>query len=232
MTQQLRSKKAHKAADKLINAIDLEKAAFTCRLKSLLAKAEAQGLVLSPPERSGTCAVMIKSGPEKNALNFGWFGCRGRRPVFRNYGIDLKDRQERTIHPLGEEYLYKLAGLLHADVYLPPEKDPFAMTVKRRTSTGWEAISLDEVVAVQEDWLALIHETLNRFATLLEQWKGLSCFTTYLLFSVSFRSFPTLVRPAGGAPAKPSLACDPSGLRPHVSGGCAALFLFAPLCPQ
>ncbi len=75
----------------------------------------------------------------------------GGRPVFRNYGIGLKERQERTMHPLGEEYLYKLAGLLHADVYLPPEKDPFAMTVKRRTSTGWEAISIDEVVAVQDD---------------------------------------------------------------------------------
>ncbi len=48
---------------------------------------------------------------------------------------------------------------------------------------------------------------------------SLSCFNTYLQFSVSFRSSPTLVRPAGGALAKPSLACDPSSLRPHVSGG-------------
>ena len=40
------------------------------------------------------------------------------------------------------------------------------MTVKRRTSTGWEAISIDEVVAVQDAWLALIHETINRFAIL------------------------------------------------------------------
>ena len=124
MTQPLRSENTHKALAKLSNEIDLEKAAFTFRLTSLLAKAEAQGLVLSPPERSGTCAVILTSGPEKNALNFGWFGCGGGRPVFRNYGIGLKERQERTMHPLGEEYLYKLAGLLHADVYLRQKKIP------------------------------------------------------------------------------------------------------------
>ncbi len=60
MTQPLRSENTHKALAKLSNEIDLEKAAFTFRLKSLLEKAEAQGLVLSPPERSGTCAVMTQ----------------------------------------------------------------------------------------------------------------------------------------------------------------------------
>src|SRR5713226_9502655 len=39
---------------------------------------------------------------------------------------------------------------------------------------------------------------------------------------------PSLARPASCAPAKPALACDPSGLRPRKGGARHILFSFSP----
>jgi len=146
----------------LFDTIEVESASLAARLRAFFDKAEAQGLVLAPPERSETCAIMLKSGLEKDTLNFGWFGCHGRNGqlFFRNYGI--AKTKEGSLCPVGEDYLRKLADLLHADVYL--SEDPFEMTVERKTDKGWVYISIDEVLSVQDKWLALIHDTRARFA--------------------------------------------------------------------
>ncbi|MCS6924491.1 MAG: hypothetical protein NZ578_01190 [Candidatus Binatia bacterium] len=120
--------------------------------------AEARGLVLTLPARPETCSIMLKSRPEEGGLNFGWFGYHPMTglPIFRTYGIAKYGGQ------VGEEYLYRLAALLQAEVY--PTKNPFYMTVKRKADTGWVFLSIEEVLRVQDQWLALIEATRARFA--------------------------------------------------------------------
>jgi hypothetical protein len=71
--------------------------------------------------------------------------------------------KEGALCPVGEDYLRKLADLLHEDVY-PSPQEPFEMTVKRKTNKGWPYISIDEVLTVQDKWLALIHDTRAQFS--------------------------------------------------------------------
>ena len=163
MSHRSRSSKAKMALERLLHTIEAENASLAARLRSFFDKAEAQGLVLVPPERPETCSIMLKSGPEEDALNFGWFGYCGRngQPFFRNYGI--AKTKEGALCPRGADYLHKLADLFHADVY-PSPKDPFEMTVKRRTNQGWVYVSIDEVLIAQDKWVALIQNTRARFS--------------------------------------------------------------------
>ncbi len=157
MSHQPRSPEADKALEKFLDAIE---GPLATRLKAFFERAETQGLVLVPPERSETCSIMLKSGPEKDALNFGWFGFQKGVPAFRNYGIAL-NHKDRTPHPYGVDYLSALANLL-LDTYVYRSVDPFEWTVKKM---GGSYVSIEEVLAVQDRWLVLIHKTRARFAT-------------------------------------------------------------------
>src|SRR5262245_1267078 len=156
MSHQLRSPEADKALEKFLDTID---APLAARLKAFLKKAEAQGLALVPPNRLETCSLMLKSGPEEDAFNFGWFGFRKGKPAFRNYGIALR-REDRTPHSVGVDYLGALADLL-PDTAVYQSSDPFEWTVKKMDGSY---VSIDEVLTVQDAWLALIHATVARFA--------------------------------------------------------------------
>ena len=113
--------------------------------------------------------ITIESGQNSMLLkllvfdvNFGVITVSGD---FYNCGI-VSTADELGQPQIGEGYLDQLAGLF-ADGYVSRSKNRFWWTVKKRT--GDRKVNLPELLAVEDEWLALIQTTLDKLAQLGEQ---------------------------------------------------------------
>jgi hypothetical protein len=118
-------------------------------LANFLERARSMGLTVEPGQNS----LMLKYELGDKEFNFGVFKTDGS---FQNYGIALST--DKIGHPeIGEAYLNKLASLLEkATVYKSPDR--FLWTVKKR---GNKYLTIPECLAVQDQWLDVIQETVN-----------------------------------------------------------------------
>lgn len=144
----------------VLQLIRSKDSALANRLQLFLEHAESCGLQGCGGSAKDNPSIQLKSGD--NTLNFGEFRADC---TFRNYGIAggaMKDKS-REPHPIGAEYLQRLAALLPGatvDKSSNPN-NPFEWTVKKNDGNY---VTIDEILSVQDQYLNLIQDTLAKFA--------------------------------------------------------------------
>lgn len=128
-------------------------AAVEVSLQAFFKEAVDLGLYVEPGDNS----LMLKS--DLYNVNFGVFTVKGE---FRNRGI-CSSTAEIGRPEIGERYLEGLAALL-PDGFVQHGPNRFVWTVKIGTSQRSRLARIEEVLAVQDQWLALIQETVNSLA--------------------------------------------------------------------
>lgn len=103
----------------------------------------------------GQNSLMLKLKYGDVELNFGIFRTDGS---FQNRGIG------RVAH-IGEMYLRRLASVL-AGARLYEHKDKFLWEVRKSDGRN---LTIADVLAVQDQWLEIIQDTINNFMKVLEK---------------------------------------------------------------
>lgn len=133
-------------------AVDAHTAA---ELRGFFEAARTIGLDIEPGQNS----IKLKLASGGKGFNFGVFNTNGS---FQNYGIAATT--DAVGHPeIGESYLQKLASLLKGKVYKSPSK--FQWTVKKQDD---QYFTLRDCIAVRNEWLQLISETVDEILKLQE----------------------------------------------------------------
>jgi hypothetical protein len=118
-------------------------------LHSFLEKARNLGL----NTQSGDKSLKLKFAVGDDEHTFGVFRING---TFQNYGIALTTSE--IGHPeIGENYLNRLAALLD-NTYVYKGINKFQWTVKKKDN---QPVSIIECLAITDEWLQLIEETIN-----------------------------------------------------------------------
>jgi len=126
------------------------------KLKAFFEKAKNNGLIIQPGQNS----MQLRSNLYD--INFGVFRTAGD---FWNCGIAYTTN-ELGFPQIGENYLNRLANLFPGG-YVLKTPDRFYWTVKVRV--GNRLLTIAEVLAVQDQWLNIIQETLKELARIPEQ---------------------------------------------------------------
>lgn len=124
-------------------------------LKALLAKLQPLGIYVEPGKNS------LKLKSSQYGINFGIFTVGGE---FYNCGI-ASTTEEMGRPEIGEDYLQQLANLLK-NGFIKRSSTKFWWTVNIKRPKGERYPKATEILDVQDKWIEIIQQALNRLAEL------------------------------------------------------------------